>query len=173
MSPGKPGNLTVADVSSASALLTWGASDGQGQPVSYLLYLNGIYLGSTINLSYQLLSLEGNTAYTVELYARSQVGNLSDVASSFFSTPVTAPNTPRNLRVIVNASRTVSIAWDAPLNFSPTGYRIVVLGKITSVVQTHHTLRNMPVGLSLPIGVQAQYAGSDSVWIYTWVVPQA
>lgn len=173
LSPGKPGNLSVKDISSNSAAVSWAAVSGDGQVVNYLIYLDGILLKWTRELSHQLISLEGNRSYTVEVRAQSLAGDLSDVALAQFSTPVTAPDYPRNLRETQNSGKTVAIAWDAPFGFTPTGYRVSVLGKTIDVAQTHHTLFNMPLGIPLTIGVRARYAeGDDSIWVFILVVPK-
>jgi len=83
------------------------------------------------------------------------------------------PTEPRNLRITANANRTVSIAWDSPLDHSPVGYDVILLGKVRAVTEPYETLNNMVPGLLLYIGVRTRLPnGDESVIIYIPVIPK-
>ena len=88
--PDTPSHLQVTNITSDSALLSWSAGSDGGRPQMFILTVNEKDIATNIKnptqgmvVSYELMNLESNTKYTVQVFAKSEVG------SSELSTPVT------------------------------------------------------------------------------------
>lgn len=171
--PGAPVSLQVVGVTSTGATLAWAAPGGNVVVFDYLITCNGVFVGATGGLDYTLSQLQPGLTCNVEVRARSINAGLSSPATVSFTTG-DASDLPRNLRVTANENRTVSIAWDAPMEHSPIGYRVSVLMKPTDVTATGHTMHNLIPGIPLNIAVCCRFAeGKLSDWAYVQVLPKA
>jgi hypothetical protein len=116
--------------------------------------------------------LDVGTFYTVEVRARTAAATLSLPVTGSFTTSAAPSDWPRNLRVTANEKRTVSIAWDAPLDAAPIGYRVRVFLQAQNVTAPRHTMYNLFPGLPLNIEVCCRFAGGAlSKWVNMEVVP--
>lgn len=64
VSPDPVTNLDVINITTTSATVTW---TGTPNASEYKVYLDGRYLGTTVNTTYPLTGLSPNTAYTVQV----------------------------------------------------------------------------------------------------------
>ena len=170
--PGTPGPLQIAAVSGTAATLRWSASSTQVPVFDYLVACNGTSVWAGRALEYTMKDLDVGTFYTVEVRARTAAATLSLPVTGSFTTSAAPSDWPRNLRVTANEKRTVSIAWDAPLDAAPIGYRVRVFLQAQNVTAPRHTMYNLFPGLPLNIEVCCRFAGGAlSKWVNMEVVP--
>ena len=79
--PTVPGNLSANNTTQSSTVLSWTASTDNIGVDGYNVYVDGVYDGSTGNLSYTVNGLSSNTTYNMEVTAYDAAGNESDPAS--------------------------------------------------------------------------------------------
>ncbi|NUT76718.1 fibronectin type III domain-containing protein [Pseudomonas sp. C1C7] len=116
--PGKAGALQVSNITKRSATATWAAAKGIVSVSEYIVYLNGIYIGSARQLEYQIDELEPNTKYRVEVRARAGGSGLSEPVGQEFTTledDNLVPNPPTDLR-FKREGLAVVIEWNPPLD---------------------------------------------------------
>lgn len=76
--PSVPGTITVSNITTNSASVSWGASTDNTAVTGYDVYVNGTKLQSVTTNSINLSDLSDNTEYTIKVRAYDEAGNLSD-----------------------------------------------------------------------------------------------
>ena len=92
IAPSQPTALVASDVTTNSLKLTWTASTDNIAVTKYTIYKNGIKLGETTGLLFNVNGLFGNTSYSFYVTAQDAAGNIS-IASTAISSTTTAPPT--------------------------------------------------------------------------------
>lgn len=76
--PSVPGTITVSNITTNSASVSWGASTDNTAVTGYDVYVNGTKLQSVTTNSTNLSDLSDNTEYTIKVRAYDEAGNLSE-----------------------------------------------------------------------------------------------
>lgn len=76
--PSVPGTITVSNITTNSASVSWGASTDNTAVTGYDVYVNGTKLQSVTTNSINLSDLSDNTEYTIKVRAYDEAGNLSE-----------------------------------------------------------------------------------------------
>lgn len=76
--PSVPGTITVSNITTNSASVSWGASTDNTAVTGYDVYVNGTKLQSVTTNSINLSDLNDNTEYTIKVRAYDEAGNLSE-----------------------------------------------------------------------------------------------
>ena len=76
--PSVPGTITVSNITTNSATVSWGASTDNTAVTGYDVYVNGTKLQSVTTNSINLSDLSDNTEYTIKVRAYDEAGNLSE-----------------------------------------------------------------------------------------------
>lgn len=76
--PSVPGTITVSNITTNSASVSWGASTDNTAVTGYDVYVNGTKLQSVTTNSINLSDLSENTEYTIKVRAYDEAGNLSE-----------------------------------------------------------------------------------------------
>lgn len=84
--PSKPGGLQAIDVTYFTAQIIWSASNDDYIVSKYDVYLDGIAVGETSSLHFELWNLDPGRYYTISVIARDAAGNSSPAAMINFAT---------------------------------------------------------------------------------------
>lgn len=76
--PSVPGTITVSNITTNSASVSWGSSTDNTAVTGYDVYVNGTKLQSVTTNSINLSDLSDNTEYTIKVRAYDEAGNLSE-----------------------------------------------------------------------------------------------
>lgn len=76
--PSVPGTITVSDITTNSASVSWGASTDNTAVTGYDVFVNGTKLQSVTTNSINLSNLTDNTEYTIKVRAYDEAGNMSE-----------------------------------------------------------------------------------------------
>ena len=114
--PSAPTAVAAQTTSSPLAVtVTWAASsDDSGGPLTYRVYRNGTWVGTTTSTSWTNTSVVQETSYTYTVRALDAAGNLGDASTAVaVTTPdVTSPSTPGALTARASADGTsVELDW--------------------------------------------------------------
>lgn len=134
IAPTAPTNLSVSNVGTTTATLTWGASTDNKAVMGYEVY-NGVNVIATVpanQTSANLTNLLAGTTYNLAVKAFDGSGNRSPLSNSVqFTTTqlpvdVTPPTNPTGLHVMgTPTSTSVTLMWNASTDASGiAGYRI-------------------------------------------------
>ncbi len=83
--PTKPGTPKASSITRTTLTLSWGASSDNVGVVKYYIYQNGVKVGESATLSFNVINLTRNTSYAFTVAALDVTGNLS-----VLSNPLTA-----------------------------------------------------------------------------------
>jgi hypothetical protein len=147
--PTQPGAITVSNITSSSAQLTWARSNDNikvlgyrilqgaaGAPVSAL-----VQIATTEEIaSYTATNLRANTAYQFAALGLDASNNLSSASTVTFTTvsssDTTAPSAPSSSSVSakVFSSSRIDLVWSASTSSDISGYQVYRDGTIVGVV---------------------------------------
>ncbi len=117
--PTKPLNLTVSNIGSNNATLSWTESTDNIAVTDYLLYTNGDDTPTPLGNvhSYPVTGLSPGTFYTFYVVAKDAAGNLSPQSNTVNVTTLTvdniAPSIPTNLTCYLASTNQINIQWDS------------------------------------------------------------
>lgn len=117
-----PINLTATDTTASGTHLQWEIAPAETEEIVFFeIFQDGVYIGSTNNLEYDITGLELGTTYTYTVKARSNVGALSAAsnpvdATTFNTFDTTPPTVPLYLSAINITYTTITLDWDAPVD---------------------------------------------------------
>lgn len=102
--PTTPTGLSATNITSSEATITWNASTDDIALSGYRIYQNGVHIGTTVNSSFSINSLEASTLYlfTVEAYDSS---NNTSLSNNLNVTTLAQPQTE---------ARSLTLSWRAP-----------------------------------------------------------
>lgn len=84
--PTAPSNLISSNVTSNSVILNWTASTDNVFVSGYDVYLDGVFINSTSNLSFNVTGLTADTTYSYTVYAKDSAGNVSSASNTLVVT---------------------------------------------------------------------------------------
>ncbi len=114
VAPGVPGTPVQSAVTSSSATLTWTAATDNYGVASYLVFRNGVQVGTTTGLSYSDNALSPSTTYSYTIKAQDAAGN-TGAASAAASVTTLAGN-------VATVYYKPAASWTtAYIHYSPTG----------------------------------------------------
>jgi cellulose 1,4-beta-cellobiosidase len=122
----KPSGLRATEITYDTASLAWDASSGR--VLYYLIYRDGLWVGSTSSTSGVVRDLTPGKTHTIGVRARSTDYSLSDTTTITVTTLSDSgpPSAPQNLRVVTDAAGSPSgFAWDTSVD--DRGIRAYVL----------------------------------------------
>ena len=140
--PSAPGAVTVADVTSSSANISWGLASDNVAVVGYDYRLNGgdwISVGGTNVFA---TGLAGFTTYFVEVRARDNANNVGATSSgSFMTTDNAAPSAPGAPTFSAITDSSATAGWAAATdNVAVTGYEYSFNGGVWTSNGTSRSL---------------------------------
>ncbi len=159
--PSAPNGITVANVTSTGATLSWAAASDNVGVAGYTVYWDGTTRGTTSSTTYDATTLTCGTTHTFGVDAYDAAGNHSGMSSVTIATAVCsdsqAPSTPAGLQVISTSQGSVSVSWSASTdNLGVVGYTVyrgsTALGNTTS---TTYTASGLACGTTYIIAVEA------------------
>ena len=128
--------VTVADVTTDSAVISWEAATDNVGVAGYNVYVNDEKVNDTLitDTTYTLKDLEDNKQYKVEITAVDAAGNESEKSEAATFTTVSidreAPSVPANVTAAYITRGGAAISWEASTdNVGVTGYDVYVNGK--------------------------------------------
>ena len=137
--PTKPTNLRTTVVSFNFAILEWSRSSDNVAVTGYLIFRNGIPIGSVpeSQSNYVADGLVPATTYSFKVRSLDAAGNFADSAPLTVTTPgATGPTKPTNLRTTVVSFNFAILEWSRSSdNVAVTGYQIfrngTLIGSVT------------------------------------------
>lgn len=117
-----PINLTATDTTASGTHLQWEINPAETEEIVFFeIFQDGVYIGSTNNLEYDITGLELGTTYTFTVKGRSNVGALSAAsnpveATTFNTFDTTPPTVPLYLSAINITYTTITLDWDASVD---------------------------------------------------------
>ncbi|MGL1886739.1 MAG: DUF5010 C-terminal domain-containing protein [Reichenbachiella sp.] len=130
----------VASPSVTSFDLNWNASTDNIGVVAYDIYVDGVFIQTTIATAATILGLTEETPYTVVVYARDASGNSSSastptVVTTLGAPDIEAPSVPVNISALATGMQSVNLSWDISTdNVGVAGYRIYTNGILNKSV---------------------------------------
>ncbi|NOR28730.1 MAG: hypothetical protein GQ540_09420, partial [Lutibacter sp.] len=89
--PTAPTNLAASNITDESFDVSWTASTDNEGVYDYFVYLNGVYLQSTVTTSTPIVNLSQNTTYNITIKARDAASNLSEFSTILSTTTLEGP----------------------------------------------------------------------------------
>ncbi|MFR1414451.1 MAG: fibronectin type III domain-containing protein [Lachnospiraceae bacterium] len=128
--PTVPTEVTVTDITTTTAKVTWTASTDNVGVAGYNVYVNDS--DTPVNsetlvtgTEYALESLTAGTEYKVTVKAVDAAGNVSEGAVHTFTTAPSAPSAPTEVTVTDVTATAAKVTWKAPAdNDSVVGYKV-------------------------------------------------
>ncbi|AJS59930.1 lytic polysaccharide monooxygenase [Paenibacillus sp. IHBB 10380] len=134
IAPTAPASVTVSNIATTSATVTWTASTDNVGVAGYRIFNGSTQIASTNGaISYNLTGLTSNTSYNITVKAFDAAGNVSAESNSapFTTLTITGPDivpptAPTSLHVMGSTtSTTVPLVWSASSdNVAVTGYQV-------------------------------------------------
>jgi chitodextrinase len=128
--PTPPGGLATSNVTATGATLGWTASSDSVGVDHYEVFADGVLVGSTKALTFDVTGLTCGTAHLLGVQARDAANNVSTrseltVRTADCPTDTQAPSAPANLRPTATAATSITLAWDAANDdVGVTGYKV-------------------------------------------------
>jgi chitodextrinase len=128
--PTAPGGLATSNVTATGATLGWTASTDNVGVDHYEVFADGVLVGNTNALSFDVTGLTCGTAHVLGVQARDAADNVSTrseltVTTAVCPTDKQAPSAPANLRATATAETSITLAWDAATDdVGVTGYKV-------------------------------------------------
>ncbi|MEJ7766685.1 MAG: PA14 domain-containing protein [Chitinophagaceae bacterium] len=130
--PTAPSNLILANATFNSLQLQWDTATDDVAVIKYLVYVNGAKLDSITSTGYTIKNLQINTAYSINVKAADQAGNISlfsEILKAITLKDTSAPTVPANLKVTLSTLNSLSLNWDSSTdNIGVTRYDVYVNG---------------------------------------------
>ncbi|MBM7582994.1 putative RNA-binding protein with TRAM domain [Caldicoprobacter guelmensis] len=158
--PSKVMNVTVKDITSTSALISWDPNPESEGVLKYIVYLNGQQYGETTNTEYLIDNLQPVTPYEVTIVAVNSYGEgpASDPLTFTTLEPPPEPATQvKNVVIKGLTSASATISWTPnPEAEKITKYVIYLNGeKYGETENTEYTIEGLEEGLEYTVSVAA------------------
>jgi len=116
--PTSPSSLSATASGQTTIDLGWGQATDNDRVTWYLVYRNGVHVGTTGNTSYRSAGLSPNTGYTYTVTAIDPAGNESEpsnkASATTFPVPDTqAPTSPGSLSATGSGTTSINLVWEA------------------------------------------------------------
>ena len=167
--PKAPTDLTVADLTTTSATLTWtAATDDVGVAGYEVAYSPGGAPTTVTATTAALAGLTPATAYTVTVVAVDAVGNRSLAATTTFATATPAdtqaPTAPTDLAATAVTPEAISVAWAASTDdVGVSGYEVFLDGvSVATVAATAYDFTALTAATDYTVGVRALDAAGNA-----------
>jgi chitodextrinase len=140
--PTAPGGLATSNVTATGATLGWTASSDSVGVDHYEVFADGVLVGSTKALTFDVTGLTCGTAHVLGVQARDAANNVSTRSELTVTTAVCpgdtqAPSAPANVRAAATAATSITLAWDAATDdVGVTGYKVFRDGVFVADVTT-------------------------------------
>lgn len=105
--PSTPAGLSSSSVSSSGAVIGWTPSTDNVGVTGYIVYRNGVQVGTSTTASYTDSGLTASTTYTYTIKAKDAAGNVSPASSSLSVTTSAASTTGVTVTFKINATTSV------------------------------------------------------------------
>jgi len=89
--PSVPTNVIASNITDDSVDISWDASTDNVGVIDYLIYLNGVYLRTSLSTVTTLTGLSQNTDFEITIKARDAASNLSDASTILNATTLEGP----------------------------------------------------------------------------------
>ena len=125
--PTDPTNLISNNVTGTTVDLSWTVSTDNVGVVGYDVYKDGVFLETSVNLSYQATGLTSATEYKFIVKAKDLAGNISNASNevAVATLDIIPPTDPTNLVSSNVTGTTVDLGWDVSTdNVGVVGYDI-------------------------------------------------
>ena len=156
--PPAPAEVTVSNISSISAQISWPVVTGANE---YNIYLSGQYVTTTVNTNGALNGLEPDIQYTVEVSAIGPGGESAKASTVFATLPPDPPAQPTGLIVSDVTQNNAIINWNAVIG--ATEYKIYLNDDlIATTIATNGTLNGLSPDTQYSVQVSAVGPGGES-----------
>ncbi len=137
--PSAPTNLVVKDITTITALATWGKSEDNSGSVSYFVKVANLGY-RTMTPAQVLVNLKPDSVYTVSVKAIDPSGNESPWTRSTFKTlpeiDTEAPSEVSNIKINSLGENQAAISWDASTdNKGVIGYEVFLDSEFQGLTQ--------------------------------------
>ena len=168
--PSPPINLMSSNTTQTTTDLAWDASTDNIEVTGYDVYNNGVLIGSTNTILYNVSGLTASTSYTFTVIARDEAGNSSASSNPANVTTLAptgdtqAPSIPLNLGATNTIENTVDLIWDASNdNIGVVGYEVYIDGSLLEfVTATTLSVPDLTYGVTYMFQVLALDAEGNS-----------
>ncbi len=166
--PSTPANLVASGTTQTTTDLSWNAASDNTAVVSYSIYQNGSYKGSSTTTSYDVTGLTAETTYSFTVKAKDAAGNLSAASNTRSVTTLSIPDTaaptvPANLTASATTQTTTDLTWTAASdNTAVIGYNVYKDGVLlTTVTGTSHDVTGLTAATTYAFVVKAKDAAGN------------
>lgn len=126
--PTVPTGLASSSLAATSFTLKWTASTDNVGVSSYLVFKNGVQIGTSATASFNVTGLTPSTAYSMTVKAKDSAGNTSAASAALSVTTTadtTAPSAPAGLAASTITATSFILQWTASTdNVGVVGYNI-------------------------------------------------
>jgi chitodextrinase len=166
--PSAPSEGTTSAITETTTILSWAASTDNVGVGHYLVYRNGLQVGTTAELSFTDPSLSPATTYSYVIHAVDAAGNISAASNAIMvTTPdTTAPAAATNLVASTTGQTAITLGWQAASdNVGVTQYLVFRDGiQIATTSSTNYTNNGLTAATPYSYVVYARdAAGNTSV----------
>lgn len=163
--PTQPLNLAASKTTTTSTNLEWSPSTDVSGIAGYDVYMNGVFLASSVAPTYVVTNLAVSTSYSFYVVAIDIFGNRSIASNTVnVTTAATADTTPipqiQNVVASLITPTSMRITWDPSTNVRVSIYRIFLNG-VGINTSTYHVFTGLTPGTTYSIYVIAGDAAGN------------
>lgn len=154
--PSSPGPVALLSATGTSVAISWAPATDDFAVADYLVFKNGVLIGTTAGLSFSDGAASGTANY--EIRARDVVGNISEPSMALSATALSGRvAAPTGLTVTAEDVNAVSLSWAPALSNEPIRcYQILINGSVVAtVVGTKWIVRGLNCGSTYSFAVRA------------------
>ena len=164
--PSQPLNLAASKTTTTSTNLEWSPSTDVSGIAGYDVYMNGVFLASSVAPTYVVTNLAVSTSYSFYVVARDIFGNRSIASNTVnITTPAVADTIPptqiQNVVASMITPTSMRVTWDPSTdNVGVSIYRIFLNG-VGITTETYHDFTGLTPGTTYSIYVIAGDAAGN------------
>ena len=164
--PTQPLNLAASKITTTSTNLEWSPSTDVSGIAGYDVYMNGVFLASSVATTYVVTNLAVSTSYSFYIIAKDIFGNRSIASNTVnVTTAATADTTPptqiQNVVASMITPTSMRVTWDPSTdNVGVSIYRIFLNG-VGITTGTYHDFTGLTPGTTYSIYVIAGDAAGN------------
>jgi glucuronoarabinoxylan endo-1,4-beta-xylanase len=167
--PSIPTGLIITDSTLSSLTLDWAPSTDNIGVDGYMIYVDGVFYGTTVDTSYVITGLDHSTSCEATISAFDYPQNESEKSAPVTGTTMVpdteAPMVPLNLVILEIKETSFAVTWDAAMdNVGVTGYHIYLNGTVTGTTsEISYEIEQLTPNTTYEITVSAfDEAGNES-----------